>query len=71
MPKREDPKTKMQHIRGSILPIPITILERYKEVTLSRDIMFINRICFINTISRHLKFIKVEHIVNAEATTLQ
>ena len=52
------------------MPIPVTILERYKEMTLAGDIMFINRICFINTISRHLKFMTVEHIANTDVTTL-
>ena len=33
--------------------------------------MFINGIRFINTISRHLKFMTSEHIANAYATTLQ
>ena len=56
MPKRKDPKTKTPHIRKEILPIPFTILERYKELTLVGYIMFINGVCFINTISRHLKF---------------
>ena len=49
----------------------ITILERYREITLAGDILFVNVICFINTISRHLKFIMAEYIAKAEATTLQ
>ena len=62
---------KLPHIIGSFLTIPITILERYKEVTLARDIMFINGIRFINTISRHIKFMMAENIANAEAKKLQ
>ena len=50
MLERKYPKTKMSYIRGEIFPIPITTLERYKEITLAVDIMFINRIRFINTI---------------------
>ena len=71
MPKRKDPKTKTSHIRGEILSIPITILDIYKELTISGDIMFVSGICFIDTISRHLKFMTAEHIANADATTLQ
>ena len=33
--------------------------------------MFINGIRFINTISRHVKFMKAEHIANAVASTLK
>ena len=71
MLKRKDPKTKTPHIRGEILPLPTTILERYKNTTLAGDIMFINVIRFINTISRHVNFMTAEHIANAEASTLQ
>ena len=71
MPERKDPKKKTPQIRGEILPLPITILERYKSVTLEGDIMFINDIRFINTISRHVKFMTAEHIANAEVSTLQ
>ena len=33
--------------------------------------MFINGIRFINTVSRHVKFVTAEHIANAEVSTLQ
>ena len=69
--KGNTPRKKMPHIIGSILTMLITILERYKEITLAGDILFINGICFINIISRHLNFIMAEYIANAEATTLQ
>ena len=67
-------KTKIKktpHTRGEIYPLPITILKRYKIITLAGDIVFINGIRFINTISRHVKFMTEEHIANAEASTLQ
>ena len=71
MPVRKDPKTNFAtHQRGNF-PLPITILERYKNITPAGDIMFINGIRFINTISRHIKFMTTEHIDNAEASTLQ
>ena len=61
----------MPYIRGEILPLHITILERYKSVTLVGEIMFINGIRFINTILRHVKFMMAEHIANTEASKLQ
>ena len=67
MPERKPPRQKTPHIRGEILPLPTNILERYKSVTLTGDIMFINGIRFINTISRHVKFMTAEHISNAKA----
>ena len=71
MPERKKPKKKMPHIIGEILPLPTTTLERYKSVTLAGDIMFINGIRFINTVSRHVKFMTAENIANAEASMLQ
>ena len=71
MPERKDPERKMSHIRGEMFPFPIAILERYKNLTLAGDIMFINGICFINTISIHVKFMTAEYIANKEASTLQ
>ena len=71
MPKNKNPKTEKPHIRGEILPVPVTILYKYKELILVGDIMFINSIRFINTISIHLKFMTAEHITNVYATTLQ
>ena len=69
--KGKTPRQKMPHIRGSIVSILITILDRYKEIILAWYILFINGIFFINTISRHLKFKVAEYIANSEATTLQ
>jgi hypothetical protein len=40
----------------SITPIPRDIHEKYKMVTLSIDIMYINNIPFLTSISRHLRF---------------
>ena len=68
MPKRKYPKTKnATHQRGNFThpnhhPI---------EIRGNNDIMFINGIRFINTISIHLKFMTEEHIDNADATTIQ
>ena len=71
IPERKYPKTKMPHIRGEIFPLPITVLEMYKNVTLAGDIMFINGIRFINMISRHVNFMTAQYIANAEASTLK
>ena len=62
--KENTPRQKMPHICRGILLIPITILERYKEITIASDTMFINGIRFMNTISRHIKFMTAEHINN-------
>ena len=44
------------------LVMPKNILENNKKITLSIDIMFVNKIPFVTTISRHIKFTTVEAI---------
>jgi hypothetical protein len=43
-----------QHIRPIRTDIPSTIMNRYKQVTIAGDIMKINKVPFMMTISRHI-----------------
>jgi hypothetical protein len=45
-------------------PIPITIMDKYNEVTLEIDVMLINNIPFFTSISRHIKFGTAEILIN-------
>jgi hypothetical protein len=40
--------------------IRLGIMEKYRDVTLCIDIMFVNKVPFLVTISRHIKFGTVE-----------
>ena len=51
-------------------PIPTTILERYHEVTLCIDIMYINNIPFMISTSRHIKFGTAERLLNRQSQTI-
>ena len=62
--------TSTEHIREEIIPFPDEILDNYKDICLGVDILFINEIPFLTTISRHFYFITVEAILNVEAKTL-
>jgi hypothetical protein len=44
------------HVKTSLTDIPTTIMSHYRELVLGRDIMFVNKIPFFMTISRHVKF---------------
>ena len=66
-------RRKVQHVEPiKITSVPKTILDKYKEVTICCDLMHINVIGFLNTISRHIMFAtgsmiknrKVDHIVD-------
>eukprot|EP00978_Attheya_sp_CCMP212_P040026 scaffold214407_cov59-Attheya_sp.AAC.1 len=53
-----------------MVDIPAAILNHYKKVTLAGDLMFVNKIPFFMTISRHLRFGTAENIVNQTKKTL-
>ena len=64
-------RRKLHHVEPvKMTSLPKTILDKYKEVTIFCDLMHINGIGFLNTISRHVMFAtgsmtknrKVEHI---------
>jgi hypothetical protein len=57
-------------VETDILAIPESIMLRYTKVTVSGDIMFVNKIPFFVTISRHLKFSTAEFLPNQKTTTL-
>ena len=52
------------------LVMPKNILENNKKITLSIDIMFVNKILFVTTISRHIKFTTVEDIQKSTKSQL-
>ena len=59
------------HIRATLVPTPIKILQRYHNMTLAVDVIYVNVIHLINTILCHIKFMTAEHIAGAESITLK
>ena len=55
-------RTKPKPVVINYMVMPKSILENNKDITLSIDIMFVNKITFVTTISRHVKFKTVEVI---------
>ena len=51
-------------------PIPSGILKQYHDVILAVDILYVNKLPFIATISRYICFGTVEFLRNQEATML-
>ncbi len=54
--KGKTTRTTPEHVRAQQVNIPINITTRYKAVTLAVDVMYVNRIPFLMTVSRHIKF---------------
>jgi hypothetical protein len=55
---------------GGLVPIPATIMDHYRKVVLCVDVMKVNKIPFLVTISRALKFGTVAWLKNAKITTI-
>ena len=49
-------RSQPQAVHTQLYTIPLTIMEQYRNVTLSADVMKVNHIPFLMTISRHIKF---------------
>ena len=63
--RRQPPRVKVDEVA-----LPITIQQHYQEVTLGCDIMFVNKIPFLFSISRHIRFGTAQHIKNQQGTTI-
>ena len=63
-------RRETSHVDIEEVPLPPTILSRYRDVRLCIDIMFVNAIPFFITLSRALKFGTVTHLVNRQVPTV-
>jgi hypothetical protein len=68
--KGKTTRTTASHVRAEHINIPITIMNRYRNVTIAGDIMFVSQIPFFMSISRHIKFGTAEMIKSQKAPTL-
>ena len=63
--RRQPPRVAVEEVS-----LPATIHEHYQEVTLACDIMYVNKIPFLMSISRHIRFGTAQHIKNQQGTTI-
>ncbi|MGL4351112.1 MAG: hypothetical protein ACRCT2_11200, partial [Plesiomonas shigelloides] len=58
-------------VRGVLADLlPAAVMEQYRAVTICCDIMFVNKIAFLVTISRDLKFGTIQAIANKKLATV-
>ena len=58
------------HVKTGTAGVPMEILSIHRDITLAIDIMFINKIQFLATTSRNLKFGTVEALNNRQIPTI-
>ena len=58
------------HVAAGVDQVPTSIMEVHRCITLAIDVMFINKVAFLITTSRNLKFGTVEAISNRQITTI-
>jgi len=63
-------RTSQGRVRINLLPIPALIMDRYRHVTLAADIMKVNGVAFLVSISQAIKFGTVELLANQKMTTV-
>ena len=51
-------------------PIPPGVMEQYHDIILAVDVLYVNKLPFIATISRYIRFGTVEFLRNQKSTTL-
>ena len=57
-------------IDSPITPVPASVLKRYQNVTLCIDIMYVNQVAMMVSISRNIKFATIEAIPNNKTPIL-
>jgi hypothetical protein len=63
-------RRKADEVLAPVTDVPSSILERYRDVTVSADIMKVNGVSFFMSISRHIKFGTAEMIDSHHAKVL-
>lgn len=63
-------REKEPHVDITITPIPTELMERHRHVVVCFDIMYVNRVVFLVSISRALKFCTAEALKNRRIDTI-
>jgi hypothetical protein len=58
-------------VKDVVEPLPPSIMERYRNITLCADIMYVNGIAMLVTVSRNIRFATVEALSNRKAPTIE
>jgi hypothetical protein len=63
-------RTKPIHVAGDFVKVPRELLKLHKDVFLTADILFVNKIPFFITLSRKICFTTVKHLSDRKVKTI-
>ena len=63
-------RRKPEHVSTEIVEIPQQILSNQKHVTLSADVMFVNQVPFLVSLSRNINLMTIEYVPRCSASKL-
>jgi hypothetical protein len=59
-----------EHVPSDVIAVPTDIRELHRNVTMSIDVFFVNKIPFFITLSRNICFTTVTHLANRKTATI-
>ena len=68
--KGKTTRQKGSHVRSLVSDVPYNIIREHKNVTLCFDIMFVNKIAFVITVSRNIRFGTTERVKSRKACVI-
>ena len=71
MPWRESVLERNRHAEEQVVELPSSILEYYRDVELSVDVMHVNRLPFLVSISKNIHYSTVDALDNIKTVTME
>lgn len=68
--KGKTPSRTVKHVHGNTDPVPPDILKRHGQLSIAIDIMYVNKIPFLVTNSRSLRFGTITHLSDKQTPTV-
>jgi hypothetical protein len=68
--KGKTTKKTPEHVPSDVVAVPTEIRELHRNVTMSIDVFFVNKIPFFITLSRNICFTTVTHLANRKTATI-
>jgi len=65
------PRRPVGHVTAIVDPVPADVLHTHGEVTLAVDLMFINKVAFLITVSRGLRIGSIHALDNRQVSTVR